>query len=183
MRYTSVLCQLAGIAVVALAIYSGGLMGSYLSIPGLLMVVVGSLLLTFVSVSPGDLGRAFACALGREDPGPARLHDARAIIRGLGANLAGLGILGFFIGAVNLLRTLDKPSDLGPGLAAATNCMLYAVVLLAAVVTPAEIQIGRRLATHEDVCPGAGRYLLLLLGGVAALLPLVSLLYSFVDRG
>lgn len=133
--------KLLGLAIVLVAIglmiAAGGMAGIFLNLPslvGVLLLVSGGTLLAF---RPGTVGGALAASFSRRAP-----EDPEDVVRFLAVydrahQLAwSAGLLMLLIGIVQMLTTLEDPSQMGMGVAAASVPLLYGVILAEFVIQP-----------------------------------------------
>ncbi len=71
-----------------------------------------------------------------------RHQNAQAYFKGLAAQFPAWGMIGTLLGLINLLRTLDDPSGIGPAMALALVTTLYGSILANFVCNPIATKLG-----------------------------------------
>ena len=122
----------------------GSNLGLLIDPPSFVIVVLGSFFLTLSTHRWSKIARAFHCAFASEPVAADEAHDARLVFRSMQNYAIGLGVLGFLIGLIIMLTHMDDPSAIGPGMAIALVTIVYAVALVALVITPLQIRVLKR---------------------------------------
>lgn len=131
------------ILVVALSIGIGPYLGLMLDVPSLIIVLGGSLAaLLFAGQRLGNMFRAvFSSSASRDD----LLAAARAW-QLAGAFALAMGAIGTVIGLVIMLKSMDDPAAVGPGMAVAIVTILYGLLVEFAIALPLRSRLEDRAA-------------------------------------
>ena len=173
----------AGVGAIMVGI--GSHLALFVDPPSVLIVGLGALLFTLAHFSLREVVGAVQCALGRQEIEPEEGLRARLVFRTMENYVLGLGALGFFIGLVIMLKNMDDPAAIGPGMALALLTITYAIGLAKIVITPLELRVARRLSEEPQpalAARGSGGQQGLFLIVMVALMGIVtflSLLVSF----
>jgi hypothetical protein len=126
----------------------------FLNLPSLLLVLAvlaGGLLMSF---RPSQVGGAILCALRRAgEQDTAKLASHAAVLDRAHQLCWAGGLFTFLMGLVVMLRNLDNPDMIGPGMAAAALPLLYGVLLAEFLFAP----LKHRLIARHPQTLAAGR--------------------------
>lgn len=176
------LCFVGGILIILFAMKE---VATFIDITALIVVFAGSLLFTMTHFSLRDIVGAVRHAVGGVGLEVKEAEQARWVFKTLDNYVLGLGVLGFFIGLIVMLKNMDDPAQIGPGMALALLSILYAVGFSKIVIMPLELRIVRRLeapASSFESSGASGRNTGLLLSVMVSLMAALlffALLLSF----
>ena len=136
---------------------AGDSVGVFVNIPSalfLLGILVGGMLLSF---EPGQIGRAIAAVFLRGGEGDAERLGRHLLVfeRANALSWAG-GFVAMLVGIVIMLKNLDDPERIGPGMAVACLPLLYAVFLAEIILSSMRCALLAR-STAAPVTPGRPR--------------------------
>jgi hypothetical protein len=146
-RTISFLFFLAGLAVIA-AVMGGP--ATFIDVPSLLIVFAGTALFTLAHVPFREIVEAVHCALGSAQSGSEESEKARLTFAIMRSYALAMGVLGFFIGLILMLKNMDDPAAIGPGMALSLLSVLYAVGLAQILISALDLQIVRNLQAEGD---------------------------------
>lgn len=150
-------------------------LGTFLDLPSALMVVLAPL--TILLAVYGWKGIVDACSWVARQPAPGKTADDAVTFFQLAAGLAlATGFLGTLVGLMIMLRFLEDPARLGPGMAVALMTQLYGV-FIAVICISVAAYVARR---HR--CVAAAKTIGFRAAGVAgitAIAGLFTVLISF----
>jgi len=124
---------------ISAALFLGGVVSIFINIPSAVICIVVPAGLGIAAFGMRDflhgVGtlRFFALEMS---PDAVRERD-RAVIRGMIPFVYASGLLGTFIGVVQMLATIDDPSKFGAGMAVALLTVLYAIFGAECILRPA----------------------------------------------
>jgi chemotaxis protein MotA len=78
-----------------------------------------------------------------------RHRRGQKLFRFMGATAPAMGMIGTLIGLVQMLKTMDKPSQIGPAMAMALLATLYGAILAFLIFNPIAEKLERR--TEEEI--------------------------------
>ena len=120
---------------------------AFIDPPSVLIVVVPTLLFAAATHSPRGVWAAVTHGLGAGPVAEADAQPALAALRSLRSISLASGVLGTLIGLVSMLTNLADPTAIGPAVAVALLCPLYAVFLSEICVRPLSHRIEARVST------------------------------------
>jgi len=118
----------------------------FIDIPGLVMVVVPTLVLCLATFPPRVIGRSFTVAFIRQPASEPELRQAAVFFRSMERYLLLSGLIGAIIGIVTMLTLLLDVAKFGQGLAILLLTVFYAVLLMLVLAIPFRTAVERRLA-------------------------------------
>ena len=129
------------ILVIALSVGIGPYLGLMLDVPSLIIVLGGSLgALLFAGQRLGNMFRAvFSSAATRDD-----LLAAAGAWKLAGAFALAMGAIGLVIGLVIMLKNMDDPAAIGPGMAVAILPVFYGLLLEFGIALPVRSRLEDR---------------------------------------
>ena len=134
----------AGIGCFVIGMGMGTEIAAYFDGPALLIVLLPTALFGASFHTPQGLTSAIRFALsGQVDPEEAQ--KARATLKTLRSLAIAAGIVGFLIGLVAMLANLSDPTKIGPAMAVAILCPLYATLLAEFIFRPLSQRIESRV--------------------------------------
>ena len=142
-----ILGLILSILVIVLGIYNGGTLRSFIDLPSIFFVIVitiGCLLLAGVR-----MGAMFKAVFSAN----ATAEELKAAVRGWGQArryVVAAGWIGVLVGVIIMLKNLDNPKALGPGLAMALITVFYATVLAYAVFLPLQSRLEDRIQEQTE---------------------------------
>lgn len=172
----------------ALGMLSAGSAHAFLD-PGSLLFVVGILVGgLWACFGPRAVTRAILVSSIRAPDGDTKqLRTAISVMRRAYSLAWGSGILGLLVGMVIMLRNLDDPSKIGPGMAISLLTLLYGAALAELFFGPLEQVLLNRSATASvdpgsaDTGPADGRVARRAAGAAVAMLVVVLFLLLHVS--
>jgi len=156
-----------GLVLISAAIMFGGSPLIFFNAPSLLIVIGLTVCVPLANHSLSETTQAFgaACGTGPVDTEGGMRHVT--VLQTFRMAATGSGILGTFIGLVQMLQSMDNPKDIGPAMAVALLTILYAVFLSELVLGPLINRIHSRMnATSEKAAKPAAPNSVLNISGV-----------------
>ena len=116
------------------AMASNGSIASFFDIPSFIITVGGGTMLTIVA--HGRRGLSGMRKVAKEGGSKAQFEFAQTVASGAAKQFERVGWLGTGIGIIQMLQNLDDPKSIGPAMAVAILCPLYAHLISAFVFHP-----------------------------------------------
>lgn len=121
----------------------------YADIPSFVVIAVPSLALCAGDYGWKAIGASFSGAFGRKPKTADELRETLPVVAALGRYAWYAAVLGVFIGTIAILGDLADMKRVGPNVAVALICPLYALVINFALITPMKNRIARRIESEE----------------------------------
>ena len=181
-----ILFALIGTALVVAAITLGSAFQSFLDAPSALLVLGLTVCVPLANFSIREVMDAIGAALGS---GPIAAEETRqhtSVLQTIRMAAAGSGIIGTFIGLIQMLSHMENPSKIGPAMAVALLTFLYGVSISEMVIGPWINRLQRRtVATGDDSGKTASPHTALHVTGILSCLFAFSIMlasFSFVEK-
>lgn len=141
---------LAGLGLIGAAIILGGSPIIFVNAPSLLIVIGLTVCVPLANHSISDAHNAFSAVFSTGDVDPNEGQRHVTVLQTFRMAATGSGILGTFIGLVQMLQSMDDPSSIGPAMAVALLTILYAVFLSELVIGPMSNRIHARMTGSPE---------------------------------
>ena len=145
MKKTYVLSLILFLAIMGLAMILTGCVACFFDIGSLVMVLISAIIMILANYSIADIGKYFALGYRKEAVMPSELKDGILFFKSFQKYLAIAGGIGFFMGLIAMLATLDDPEKIGRGLALALITVLYAMFFSMIITVPFRTGLERKL--------------------------------------
>jgi flagellar motor component MotA len=139
-------------AILGLGLFLGGMLiegnhvASVLQLTAFLLVAGTNLGFVCMAYPFSTQVRSWRLALGAKSSGRPELLVARHYFATMGVGFFVCGIAGVIVGLIHAMENLDKPDELGPGVAVAFISLLYGMMLQLFVAAPLGDAIAARIA-------------------------------------
>ncbi len=137
-----------GVIVGAVVLTAGNLL--FIDVPSMIVVLVPIMAMSFASFSPGEMGRSFRAAFGREAVEEGDLKAASVFFRALARYIVLSGLIGVLTGIISLLGAISRTPGLKENAAGGFALLLvsayYAIILLLVVAVPFRAAVDKKLA-------------------------------------
>ena len=100
--------------------------------------------------SLGDIGKYFSIGFGTEASSPADLKNGILFFKSFQKYLLISGGIGFFMGLIAMLATLDDPDRIGLGIALSLVTVLYAFFFSIIIAVPFRTGLEKKLNELES---------------------------------
>ena len=173
MGIRKLLAQAMVFGLIVCAILMGGDLHAFVDPPSLAVVLgitTGGILF---SHSPGEILGAFWTACGTDPLSEEKASQAGGVFSRMSHIALASGLIGTLIGLVQMLQNLSDPTKIGPAMAVALLCPLYAIILSELIFKAAEADCRARAMNDTpsgSSGPPSGRKLIatVAIGGAVA---------------
>ena len=131
---TRLIAGLLFVLLIGAAMASGGSIASFIDPPSIMITVGGGMLLTLIA--HGRQGIIGMRKVSKEGGSRAQFEFAQTVATGAAKQFERVGWLGTGIGIIQMLQALDDPKSIGPAMAVAILCPLYAHLISASIFHP-----------------------------------------------
>ena len=131
---TRLVAGLLFVLLLGAAMGSGGSIASFIDPPSLMITVGGGMLLTLIA--HGRQGMSAMLRVSKEGGSKPQFEFAQTVASGAAKQFERVGWLGTGIGVIQMLQNLDDPRSIGPAMAIAILCPLYAHLISASIFHP-----------------------------------------------
>jgi flagellar motor component MotA len=145
-----ILFALVGLGLIGAAVVLGGSPAIFFNAPSLLIVVGLTLCVPLANHSIMDAFNAFRTAFSSGDVDRNEGQRHVTVLQTFRMAATGSGIVGTFIGLVQMLQSMDELKNIGPAMAVALLTILYAVFLSELVIGPLSNRIHARMTASSE---------------------------------
>ena len=139
-----------GLGMLCGGIYlEGGHVSAFLQLASFVIVAGGTLGYLIASFPLAVQRRSIALAFNNEAGQLPELQIAKKYFEVASNGIRAFGLVGAIAGIIHVMENLDKPAQIGPGIAVAFICTLYSYLLPALTTSPMADMIGRKLDEHS----------------------------------
>lgn len=138
-KYPNVLAWFLAALLLYLALSHGGSVAIFINAPSLVIVLGVSCFLGIAAYGLRDFSygmSALLCVYRKRVPSSLGAKHAN-IIRSMRTYVVFSGVMGFFVGLIQMLANLNDPSSIGPAVAVALLTIFYSILLILFILQPA----------------------------------------------
>jgi hypothetical protein len=140
--------RILGFIVLIVAVVIALVQPHFIDIPSA-VIVLGLTLASLLAGFGGDIGTGFKAAFSSTADRDIILLGIAVFERGKSMAVISGGIIGTFIGLIIMLKNIDDPAALGPGMALGFLTTLYSLVLGYGVFAPLCASLRQKLEENE----------------------------------
>jgi flagellar motor component MotA len=145
------LFAIIGTALFLAAMLLGGNLWAFFNMPSFLIVTGGLICFSLAHHDYSSIKEAIGNALSGQ-PSPHVQKDI-SVLATLRKTTYGSGLAGTLIGLIQMLQSLDDPSNIGPAMAVALLTVLYSVLIVEFIIDPLSNRILSQANTDQKTTP------------------------------